>query len=140
MIILRPNDIVQLGELVGSGSEDIIIWIGKTIGKNICKAVIEKDSPKNRKDLLEQNLEYLANFGFGDLEIKKYVEAKNVEIKVARPLEEGLEGGEIIQNLYNGILCGIFEESGLEVEGSVKESVLSGDEFDLFEFTFFEEI
>ncbi|GAB4305834.1 MAG: hypothetical protein Kow0069_02100 [Promethearchaeota archaeon] len=140
LIILRPWDIIQLGELVGSGSEDIIIWIGKTIGKSLCAAVKEKDDPKTRKELLEDILSYLEQFGFGRFSIEKYLEAKQVVIAVDSPLEEGLEGGEIIQNLYNGVLCGVFEESGLEVEGILKEHVLAGGERDVFEFNFFEEV
>jgi hypothetical protein len=34
LVIIRPYDLVQLGDLVGSGSEDILVWAGKTIGKN----------------------------------------------------------------------------------------------------------
>lgn len=140
LIILRPWDIVQLGELVGSGSEDIIIWIGKTIGRSICTAVKDKEKPKTRRDLLETILEHLGDFGFGELKIIKYMEAESVEIEIVKPIEEGLEGGEIIQNLYNGILSGIFEEAGLEVEGRLKQSVFKDAETDIYEFTFFEGI
>ena len=35
LVILRPHDLVQLGALVASGSEDILIWTGKNIGKKI---------------------------------------------------------------------------------------------------------
>src|SRR4030042_2915104 len=128
LVILRPQDIVDLGELVGSGSEDILLWIGKTIGKAFCKAVQEKDKPSSRQKLIEVVLRYLQDFGYGLVNIEKYVEGKEVIINVKDPLEKKVEGGQVIALLYNGILSGIFNESGLEVEGTQIKSVLKGDD------------
>src|SRR5271157_1606792 len=96
LIILRPQDIVDLGELVGSGSEDILIWIGKTIGKALCKAVQEKDKPSTRQKLIDTVVKYLTNFGFGTVAIDNYLEAQEVTISVKEPLEEKVEGGQVI--------------------------------------------
>ncbi len=136
LILLRPQDIVDLGELVGSGSEDILLWIGKTIGKAFCKAVQEKDKPSTRQKLIHAVMNYLQDFGYGMVNIDKYVEGKEVLISVKDPLEKNVEGGQVITLLYNGILSGIFNESGLEVEGTQIKSVSKGDEFDAYQFIF----
>lgn len=136
LIILRPQDIVDLGELVGSGSEDILIWIGKTIGKALCKAVQEKDNPPNRQKLIEIVLKYLTNFGYGTVTISDYQEGKEVVINIKDPLEKKVEGGQVIALLYNGILSGIFSESGLETEAIQLNSVLTGSNEDIFQFKF----
>ncbi len=136
LVLLRPQDIVDLGELVGSGSEDILLWIGKTIGKAFCKAVQEKDKPSTRQKLIEAVMRYLEGFGYGQVNIDKYVEGKEVVISVKEPLEKNVEGGQVITLLYNGIFSGIFNESGLEVEGSQIKSVSKGDDHDAYQFNF----
>ena len=136
LIILRPQEIVDLGELVGSGSEDILIWIGKTIGKALCKAVQEKDNPPSRQKLIEAVVKYLSNLGYGTVTITDYQEGKEVSISIKDPLEKHVEGGQVIALLYNGILSGIFSESGLETEAEQQKSVLKGSNEDVFLFKF----
>jgi len=136
LVILRPQDIVDLGELVGSGSEDILLWIGKTIGKSFCKAVQEKDKLSSRQKLIEAVIRHLQDFGYGEVHIDNYVEGKEVVISVKDPLEKNVEGGQVITLLYNGIFSGIFNESGLEVEGVQIKAVSKGDDIDAYKFTF----
>ncbi|MHA1897928.1 MAG: hypothetical protein ACTSU2_11085, partial [Promethearchaeota archaeon] len=104
LVIMRPYDLVQLGDLVGSGSEDILIWTGKAIGKSLCQNIQEKKKPKTRKKLFEELLVNLMNLGYGKFELE-YIENKSVKIKVFNSLIKEMkeeEEAHLICNLYNG--------------------------------------
>jgi hypothetical protein len=102
----------------------------------LCKAVQEKDKPSTRQKLIETVVKNLTNFGYGIVTIDNYLEAQEVTISVKDPLEKNVEGGQVISLLYNGILSGIFGESGLESEGAQIKSVLKGDSEDVYQFKF----
>ena len=90
LIILRPYDLVQLGALVGSGSEDILIWTGKIIGKNVCQSLQESNQIKKREKLIELVLENLSFLGFGKFAVD-YKDGKSCTIKVANPISNAIK-------------------------------------------------
>jgi predicted hydrocarbon binding protein len=137
LIILRPYDMVQLGALVGSGSEDIIIWIGKTIGKNLCNAM-QNEKIKKREKLIELILETLTDLGFGRFSMS-YKENVSVLINVNNPISSAIKDkkdAKVLCNLYNGIFIGMFSASGVEIEGEEQKCVLNGDKECSFNYRF----
>ncbi|MBD3351367.1 MAG: hypothetical protein GF364_07760 [Candidatus Lokiarchaeota archaeon] len=118
LVIMRPYDLVQLGDLVGSGSEDILIWTGKTIGKSLCKNIQDNKKIRTRKKLFEALLSYLTNLGYGKFDME-YNKGKNVKIEIKNSIVQEIkemEDAQLIRNLYNGIFIGSLNSSGVEVE------------------------
>jgi predicted hydrocarbon binding protein len=142
LVILRPYDLVQLGALVGSGSEDILIWTGKSIGKNLCQAVMEINKIKKRDKLIQAVVETLSNLGFGKFSIN-YSEGKSCIIRVSNPISSAIKDkndAKVLCNLYNGIFIGMLSGSGVEVDGEEIECVLEGKKECVFEYKFKEGI
>ncbi len=123
LIIIRPYDLVQLGDLVGSSSEDILIWTGKTIGKALLKNILEKKKVKNRKKMFEELLTNLTNLGYGKFRMD-YSEGERAKIEITNSIVEEIDekdDAQLICNLYNGIFIGSFSTAGIDVE--VKKSI-----------------
>jgi predicted hydrocarbon binding protein len=138
LVILRPYDLVQLGALVGSGSEDILIWTGKIIGKNLCQSLQESNQIKKREKLIDLVLENMSSLGFGKFNVD-YKEGKNCIIKVSNPISNTIKDksdAKVLCNLYNGLFIGMFSGSGIEVEGEEKQCVLTGSPECVFEYKF----
>jgi hypothetical protein len=117
LVIMRPYDLLQLGDLVGSGSEDILIWTGKTIGKALCKNIQENRKIKTKRHLFQELLVNLTNLGYGKFEMS-YLEGKTVEISVFNSIVQEVESPQdanLILNLYNGIFIGSLNFAGAEV-------------------------
>jgi predicted hydrocarbon binding protein len=137
LVILRPYDMVSLGALVGSGSEDILIWIGKTIGKNLSIA-LQSGKIKKREKLILLTLDMLSNLGFGKFSMK-YAEGKSAKIHVQSPISNEIKDkkdAKVLCNLYNGLFIGIFSGTGVDVDGDEKECVLEGKRECVFEYEF----
>ena len=138
LVILRPYDLVQLGDLVGSGSEDILIWTGKTIGKALCKNIQENRKIKKKKQLFQELLVNLTNLGYGKFEMS-YLEKKSVKISVFNSIVQEIEHPQdinLIANLYNGIFIGSLNFAGADV---FTKSVVTSTEKDrpcIFEYDF----
>ena len=117
LVIMRPYDLLQLGDLVGSGSEDILIWTGKTIGKALCKNIQENRKIKTKKHLFQELLVNLTNLGYGKFEMS-YLEGKTVKILVYNSIMQEVESSQdasLISNLYNGIFIGSMNFAGADV-------------------------
>lgn len=117
LVILRPYDLLRLGDLVGSGSEDILIWAGKTIGKSLCTNIQEKNKDKDHKKLFEELLNNLNNLGYGKFQMD-YKDEKSVKIQVFNSIVNEIkekEDAKLILNLYNGIFIGSFNSFKIDV-------------------------
>ncbi len=128
LTILRPYDLVALGGLVGSGSEDILVWVGKTIGKKISQEIFKDKPAKKLKKKYKKILSNYSYLGFGDFDMDLN-EGKSVEIEVEEPLEKEIkdkEDARVICNLYNGLFIGMLEED-YEVEESGLQTVLDSE-------------
>ena len=142
-VVLRPNDLAQMGDLIGQGNKDIITWIGKTVGRNIAEVVDQVESPKNHQEFLQIACKNLENLGFGTISIMEYNEGSNVSIKVDKPLYEDLdENQDIISTIYQGVFLGIFEFLGYTTTGLDEDSAWKNTNIDysLFKFTFGEAV
>ena len=127
LVILRPYDLVQLGDLVGSGSEDILIWAGKTIGKALCKNIQDNKKINSKKQLFQELLVNLTHLGYGRFEMT-YLEKSSVKISVFNSIVQEIDNPQevnLISNLYNGIFMGSLSFAGAEV---ITKSVINSIE------------
>ena len=141
LVIMRPYDLVQLGAMAANGSEDILIWIGKRIGKNLAVAVQKNKNEKKREKLIKSILETLSQMGFGEFDLN-YNEGEVAKISVANPISNEIadkEDARVLCNLYNGLFSGMFSGTGVEVEGDEIECRLDGQKKCVFEMKFEED-
>ncbi len=137
LVVLRPTDLAQMGDLIGQGNKDIITWIGKTVGRNVAEVVYKDESPKTNAELLEKSFKTLETLGFGILNLLNYQEDVSFQVKVESPLYEKLEENqEIISNIYLGIFLGILEyvgrkANGTEIESAWKNPAINYSAFDM---------
>ncbi|MHA1369995.1 MAG: hypothetical protein ACTSRA_09815 [Promethearchaeota archaeon] len=139
LVVLRPNDLAQMGDLIGQGNRDIIIWIGKIVGKGLAEVIDQEESAKSNQEFVSRvckNLEYL---GFGRISVLNYDDTSAVDIRVDNPIYDGLEENqEFISMIYMGIFLGIFQYLNLqpkveEIECGWKDE---NSKHSLFRFTF----
>lgn len=144
LIMLRPIDVLEFCEFCGTNADDIIIWAAKNgIGKETMeKYFYNKDWSQVelavKKDVFLGVLEALTLMGYG------YVTATfkkdSIFVSVYNPLAEEEKDNIMAKNLClinQGIISGILEILGFEIEGEEVECVLFDDprcrfKFDLF--------
>ena len=75
LLMLRPIELIEFSEFAGSSSDDILLWVGKTISKYF----FEKLAPgedwtgvdmKSKKEAFNAILEHLEGLGYGMLTSK----------------------------------------------------------------------
>jgi predicted hydrocarbon binding protein len=140
LLMLRPIDIIEFSEFAGANADDILIWVGKTLGKDLIeKYFYGKDWSVEmlslRKDVFLGILEGLALLGYGYLigTFKK----DHILVSNYNPLASEEKGNIMAKNLClvtQGILNGILETLNFEVEGEEVECVLLDDERCVFKF------
>jgi len=137
LVVLRPNDLAQMGDLIGQGNKDIITWIGKTVGRNVAEVVYKDEAPKTNNELITKSFKALETLGFGLISLEKYQEDVEILVKVDSPLYQALEENqEIISNIYVGIFLGILEyigrkATGVETEAAWKNKNINYSMYDL---------
>ena len=142
LLMLRPIDIIEFSEFAGTNAEDILVWCGKTIGKQyIEKFFYQKDwSAENiaiKKDVIVGILETYQLCGFGVFltTFKK----DHVKIKIFNPIsleEKNNIMAKILCLFYHGLFNGMFDVLGIEAEGEEIECVLKGNDCCVFKFKF----
>jgi len=130
LLILRPIDLIEFAEFAGASAEDILIWVGKSIGKHI-SAQLMPDEEKtitplsNKKQMILSMLDTLEQLGYGVL-IAQFHKA-HVLITVADPLPANEKDNIMAKNiclLYQGIFTGFFESLNIDVDGEEIECCL----------------
>ncbi|MFX0038007.1 MAG: hypothetical protein ACFFCY_09410 [Promethearchaeota archaeon] len=140
LLMLRPIDLIEFSEFAGTNADDILIWVGKTIGRNyVDKFFYNKDWSKEtmatRKEVVLGNLEALELMGFGQL--TGHFKKDHILIIVADSLasEEGDNiMGKNLCLLYQGLFSGMFESLKIDVDVEEIECVLLGHKRDVFKF------
>ncbi len=142
LVMLRPNEIIEFCEFAGTNAEDILIWVGKTLGKTFMeKFFYNKDwSPvplKIKKEVYLGTLEALILLGYGA--ITGTFKKDHVIINVYESLSKEEKENIMAKNLcliYLGIFTGIFDVLGIETEGKEIECVLTGGDKCTFKLDF----
>ena len=141
LVMLRPNEIMEFCEFAGTNAEDILIWVGKSLGKIFLeKFFYNKDwsnaKMETKKEVVLGTLEVLMLMGYGGL--TGTFRKDHIIINVYNSLATQEIGNILAKNLcllYLGIFNGLFEVLGIEVDGSEEECVLTGGEKCSYKFT-----
>ncbi|NVM35994.1 MAG: hypothetical protein HWN81_10380 [Candidatus Lokiarchaeota archaeon] len=145
LLMLRPIDLIEFSEFAGTNAEDILIWVGKTLGRAYTeKFFYNKDwsseTMATRKEVVLGNLEALELMGFGELTgaFKK----DHILFKVSDSLASEEKNNIMAKNLcllYNGIFSGMLETLQIDTNGEEIECVLLGNEQCVYKFNFIAE-
>jgi predicted hydrocarbon binding protein len=144
LLMLRPIDILEFCEFAGANADDIVIWAGKTIGKEIMQKYFYDKNWTGvgidvKKDVFLGVLEGLMLMGYGYL--TSTFKNDHIFVSVYNPLAQEEQDNIMAKNLClmnQGIIGGILEVLGFETEGEEVECVLLDDQRCRFKFTLFE--
>jgi predicted hydrocarbon binding protein len=142
LIMLRPNEIMEFCEFAGTNADDILIWVGKTLGKTFMEKFFYKkdwsgEDMATKKEVVLGSLEVLMLLGYGGLTgmFKKDHLIINVYESLAAEDKENIMAKNLCL-IYQGIFTGFLEALGIEVEGKEIECILTGGEKCSFKFDF----
>jgi len=142
LLMLRPNEIMEFCEFAGTNADDILAWVGKTLGKSLLEKYFpNKDwSPETlavKKEVVLGVLEALILLGYGAITgtFKKDHILINVYESLATEEKENIMAKNLCL-LYLGIFNGILDTLGIDTDGSEIECVLTGDDKCSFKFDF----
>ena len=115
LLMLRPIDIIELNEFAGPNADDIIIWVGKTIGKYYMENIYPEEDWSDvkmgvRKKVIQNTLEVFELLGYGVLNI--FVRKEQIIFSVEDPLSSKEIDNIMAKNLcflYQGLFNGILE-------------------------------
>ena len=70
LVMLRPNEIMEFCEFAGTNAEDILIWVGKSLGKIFMEKFFSNKDWSNevmatRKEVVLGSLEVMMLLGYG---------------------------------------------------------------------------
>ncbi|MHA1723283.1 MAG: V4R domain-containing protein [Promethearchaeota archaeon] len=141
LLMLRPIDLIEFLEFAGTNAMDIIMWAGKSIGKNFMgKFFYQKDWSEvdlsTKKQVILGILEGFGLLGFGYL--RGIFKEDHILINVYNSIVKEEKTNVMAKNLcylYEGLLNGVMESLGIEVESKEIECTLLGDDKCTFKFT-----
>ena len=142
MLMLRPIDIIEFSEFAGTNADDILIWVGKTLGRSIMeKFFYSKDwsaeTMATKKGVVLGSLEALELMGYGQM--KGLFKKDHILIDIEESLSCEEKDNIMAKNLcllYMGIFNGLFEVLQLDVNGEEIGCVLVGDDKCTYKFDF----
>ena len=134
LVMLRPNEIMEFCEFAGTNADDILIWVGKSLGKIFLEKFFSKkdwsnEAMETKKVVVMGTLEALTVMGYGGL--TGMFKKDHIIINVYDSLAAQEIGNILAKNLcllYLGIFNSVFDIVGIDVDGSEEECVLKGDE------------
>ena len=140
LVMLRPNEIMEFCEFAGTNADDILVWVGKSLGKLFLEKFFDnKDwteaTMETKKEVVLGTLEVLMLMGYGG--ITGTFKKDHIIINVYVSLTTQEIGNILAKNLcllYLGIFNSIFDILGIDVDGSEEECVLTGGEKCSFKF------
>ncbi len=142
LLMLRPIDLIEFSEFAGTNADDILIWVGKTLGRSYMdKFFHNKDwlpeTMATKKEVVFGHLEALELMGYGEL--KGVFKKDHVLIAVSDPLAAEEKDNIMAKNLcliYQGIFSGMFEMLQIDVRAEEIECVLLGNERCVYKYDF----
>ena len=145
LLMLRPIDLIEFSEFAGTNADDILVWVGKTLGRAYMeKFFYNKDwstvPMATRKEVALGNLESLELMGFG--EVTGVFKKNHILFKVSDSLASEEKENIMAKNLcllYQGLFSGMLETLQIDADGEEIECVLLGNEQCVFKFDFIAE-
>jgi len=140
LLMLRPIDLIEFSEFAGANADDILIWVGKTLGRAYMEKFFHnkdwtKETLATRKEVVLGNIEALELMGYGEL--TGLFRKDHILIKVSESLASEESDNIMAKNLcllYQGIFLGMFETLKIDVDGEEIQCVLLGHENCVFKF------
>lgn len=142
LVMLRPNEIMEFCEFAGTNADDILAWVGKTLGKSLMEKYFSNkdwstESLAVKKEVVLGTLESLILMGYGA--ITGMFKKDHILINVYESLATEEKDNIMAKNLcllYLGIFHGILDTLGIDTDGKEVECVLTGDDKCSFKFDF----
>ena len=142
LIMLRPIDLIEFSEFAGANSNDILIWVGKTLGKTFMEKFFSNkdwsnESMPTKKEVVFGSLEALELMGFGHIRclFKKDHVLIHVEESLASDERENIMAKNLCL-LYQGLFKGLFNVLQIDVDGEEIACVMLGDPKCTYKFDF----
>jgi len=142
LLMLRPLDIIEFSEFAGTNADDILIWVGKSLGREFMeKFFYSKDwgseTMATRKEVLLGSLEVLELMGYGQISSKFRKNHIIIEVEDSLAYEESDNiMAKNICLLYLGIFSGLFDILQMDVDGEEIGCVLLEAEKCTYKFDF----
>ncbi|MFX0166997.1 MAG: hypothetical protein ACFE9V_16880 [Candidatus Hodarchaeota archaeon] len=123
LLMLRPLDLIEFSEFAGTNADDILIWVGKSLGRDFMeKFFYHKDwgteTMATRKEVLLGSFEALELMGYGQIVGKFRKDHILIEVEESLACEES--DNIMAKNLcllYQGIFSGLFDILQMDVDG-----------------------
>lgn len=140
LLMLRPIELIEFSEFAGGNAEDILQWVGKTIGKYFLEKVFHDEDWTGvdlsvKKKVINQILEDLESLGYGVL--TSVFKKDRILISAYEPLSEDERDNIMAKNiclLYEGIFNGLLEALEIDVDSHEIKCYLKGEDACTFEF------
>ncbi len=140
LLMLRPIDIIEFSEFAGSDAEDVLVWVGKSLGQDLLRRFFYfKDwAPvdlSTKKEVIIGCLQAIELLGFGVL--KAIFKKSHVLIIVYDSFALDEKENIMAKNLcllYQGILTSIFETLLIETDAEEIECCLLNSDKCVFKF------
>ncbi|MBN1802082.1 MAG: hypothetical protein JW891_11275 [Candidatus Lokiarchaeota archaeon] len=141
LLMLRPIDLIEFGEFSGSSADDILIWVGKSVGKGVSASLIPEvawtnETLSTKKQAILGILDTMEQLGYGVLEA--VFNKNNVEISVKEPLSTPEKENIMAKNIcriYQGLFHGMFENMQIDVDSEEIRCILLDQEACVFKYT-----
>lgn len=132
LLMLRPIDLIEFTEFAGTNADDILIWVGKTLGRTFMEKFFSNKDWGAEKMLTKKNvflsiLEAMELMGYG--QIRALFRKTQILISVNNSLASQEKENIMAKNiclLYLGIFQGVLETLKIDVDGQEVECVLVG--------------
>jgi len=123
---------MEFCEFAGTNAEDILIWVGKSLGKIFMEKFFSNKDWSNeiiatKKEVVLGTLEVMMLMGYGML--TGIFKKDHIIINVYESLATQEKGNIMAKNLcllYLGIFNSFFDVLGIDVDGEEVECVLTG--------------
>jgi predicted hydrocarbon binding protein len=142
LLMLRPIDIIEFSEFAGTNADDILIWVGKSLGRTFMeKFFYSKDwgteTMTTRKEVFLGSLEALELMGYGHLigKFRKNYIVIEVEDSLACEESDNIMAKNLCL-LYQGIFSGLFDILQMDVDGEEVGCALLEQEKCTYKFDF----
>ncbi|MHA2392175.1 MAG: hypothetical protein ACXAEX_09390 [Promethearchaeota archaeon] len=134
LLMLRPIDLIEFSDFAGTNADDILIWVGKSLGSAFMeKFFYSKDWSSEpmatRKEVILGSFEALGLMGYG--EMKGLFKKDHIIIEVEESLACEESDNIMAKNLcllYQGIFNGLFDVLQMDVSGEEIACVLLDEE------------
>ena len=145
-MMLRPIDLIEFSVFAGTNADDILIWVGKSLGKSVLEKFFyqkdwSKESMETKKEVLLGILEALELMGYG--RVTGAFKKDHILVEVEDSLSADEKDNIMAKNLCllnQGILAGIIDALQIDVENEEIKCVLVGYKTCVFKFTLIGEV